>query len=164
MTDENNYLDIMIESLQKKEKILDNLIAKCEAQAEVIANNEYGDIAWDKFNVLIVEKDALIDRLNDSDEGFQALYDRISEDLKANKDRYADKIRMIQDLIRTVTDKGVTIKAKEERNRADLERVLTGAKKEIGGQRKSLSAASNYYNTMAGAFATEIPSQLDQKK
>ncbi|MCR4740814.1 MAG: hypothetical protein K5886_11225 [Lachnospiraceae bacterium] len=164
MSDESNYIDIMIESLQKKEKILDSLIAKCEAQAEVIADNEYGDIAWDKFNVLIVEKDDLIDRLNDSDAGFQALYDRVGEDLKANKDRYAEKIRMIQRLIRTVTDKGVTIKAKEERNRAELERVLTGAKKEIKGQRKSLSAASNYYNTMAGAFATEIPATLDQKK
>ncbi len=164
MAEEKRYIDIMIESLQKKEKILDTLIDKCDAQAEVIDNNDYGDVEWSRFNILIVEKEALIEKLNDLDEGFESLYERVGEELKTNKESYSEEIKTMQALIRSVTDKGVGIRTREERNRASLERILTGVKKEIKGTRKSLNTVTNYYNTINGAFATDMVSRIDKKK
>ncbi len=159
-----NYIDIMVESLQKKEKILEKLIEKCDAQAEVIADNDYGSINWDKFNVLIAEKEILIDRLNEIDDGFEALYDRVGDEIKQNKERYASQIKAIQELIKAVTDKGVTIKAKEERNRANLERVLHPIKKELKTSKRSMSVINKYYNTMSGAGQPNVSGWVDKKK
>ena len=159
-----NYIDIMVESLQKKEKILEKLIEKCDAQAEVIADNDYGSINWDKFNVLITEKEILIDRLNEIDDGFEALYDRVGDEIKQNKERYASQIKAIQELIKAVTDKGVTIKAKEERNRANLERVLLPIKKELKTSKRSMSVINKYYNTMNGTGQPNVSGWVDKKK
>ncbi|MCR4923121.1 MAG: flagellar protein FliT [Lachnospiraceae bacterium] len=164
MADEKRYIDIMIESLQKKEKVLDGLLEKCDAQAKVIAENDYGDIAWDRFNVLIVEKEALIDKLNDLDDGFQALYDRVGDELKENKESYKEEIKSMQALIKVLTDKGVSIRTKEEKNRARLERVLSSAKKEIRQSRRSMAAASNYYKSVSGGLSMDTSSKLDSKK
>ncbi len=100
-----NYIDIMVESLQKKSRVLDGLIDKCDAQAEVIADNEYGDINWNQFNLLIADKEVLITRLNELDDGFEALYDRVGDEVKNNSERYAVQIKKIQELIKEFTDK-----------------------------------------------------------
>ncbi len=159
-----NYIDIMVESLRKKDRVLDGLIEKCDAQAEVIADNEYGDINWNQFNVLIADKEVLINRLNELDDGFEALYDRVGEEIKANSGKYAVQIKAIQELIKTVTDKGVTIRAKEERNRANLERVLKPVKKEIRTSKINMSVINRYQNTMTGAGLNTSSGWVDRKK
>ncbi len=159
-----NYIDIMTDSLRKKEAVLNKLIEKCDAQAKVIADNDYGSIDWDHFNVLIAEKETLIDRLNELDDGFEALYDRVGDEIKRNKERYADRIKEIQELIKTVTDKGVTIRAKEERNRVNLERVLMPIKKELKTSKRSMSVINKYYNTMNGAGQPNVSGWVDKKK
>lgn len=159
-----NYLDIMIESLQKKDKILKELILRCEDQAKVIADNGYGDVNWDQFNVLIADKEVLIGRLNELDDGFEALYNRIGDDIKKNRERYSDKIKIIQQLIRDVTDKGVVIRASEERNRANLERVLRPVKKEIKTSKRSMNVINNYYNSMSGGASAPASGWIDRKK
>ena len=161
---QENYIDIMVESLQKKSKVLDGLIEKCDGQEKVIADHEYGDINWNQFNVLIADKEVLITRLNELDDGFEALYDRVGDEIKNNKEKYAGQIRTIQDLIKEVTDKGVTIRAKEERNRANLERVLKPVKKEIKTSKKSMNVVNRYYSTMSGAGLNTSSGWLDKKK
>ena len=159
-----NYIDIMVESLQKKSRVLDGLIEKCDAQAEVISDNEYGDINWRQFNVLIADKEVLITRLNELDDGFEALYDRVGDEIKNNAGKYAEQIRSIQELIKEVTDKGVTIRAKEERNRANLERVLKPVKKEIRTSKINMSVINRYQNTMTGAGLNTSSGWVDRKK
>ena len=164
LDNKENYLDIMVESLRKKEKVLEELIEKCDAQAEVIAEGEYHTVNWDQFNVLIADKEVLINRLNDLDDGFEALYDRVGDEIKKNKDRYAPQIKEIQALIKTVTDQGVTIKTKEERNRANLEQVLRPVKKEIRTTKRSMNVINNYYNVMNGGGANSSSGWVDKKK
>ncbi|MBQ7563249.1 MAG: flagellar export chaperone FlgN [Lachnospiraceae bacterium] len=164
-TDHNeNYIDIMIESLRKKEEVLKAIIARCDDQAEVIGNNEYGDINWNQFNGLIGDKEILIDRLNELDDGFEALYKRIGEGLKADKDKYPEKVKEIQEYIRRVTDLGVTIRAKEERNRANLERVLRPVKKEIRTSKRSMSVINSYNNVISGGGLNTSSGWMDKKK
>ncbi|MBP5385159.1 MAG: flagellar protein FliT [Lachnospiraceae bacterium] len=149
MNETQNYLQMMIESLRKKDDVLTKIIEKNKAQAECIHDKEYGEIDWDRFNVLIAEKDTLIERINELDGGFQSVYDRIKAELDKNKDSYKKEIGELQGLITKLTDKGVEIQTGEERNRARIERVLMGAKKEIRKSRKSMQAVSNYYKSMS---------------
>ncbi|MCR5788397.1 MAG: hypothetical protein K6G83_00765 [Lachnospiraceae bacterium] len=158
------YIDIMIESLRKKDRILKQLLDRCEDQAKVIADHDYGSVNWDQFNGLIADKEILINQLEDLDNGFEALFERIGDEVRNNKERYSTQIRTIQELIRSVTDKGVAIRAREERNRANLERVLLPAKKEIKSSKRSMSVINSYQNTMSGAGLHNSSGWVDKKK
>lgn len=164
MADSQKYIKIMIESLQKKEALLDTLLAKNEAQASCIQEKEYGEIKWDTFNVLIAEKQTAIDRLNELDDGFEALYAHVRDELQGNKEAYAEEIRTMQALITRITDKGIAIRTGEEKNRQHIERIMGNTKREIKQARKSVKVASNYYKSMSKATQTPDSRFLDQKK
>ena len=163
MNEVQSYLQMMIESLNKKEAVLAKIIEKNSAQSDCIHDKDYGDVDWDRFNVLIAEKETLIERVNELDSGFESLYGRIRDDLERNKSSYKEEIRMLQDLITKLTDQSVEIKAAEERNRARIEKVLMGAKKEIRKSRKSMQAVSNYYKSMSVPDA-DNSGLVDKKK
>ena len=163
MNEVQSYLQMMIESLNKKDAALAKIIEKNRAQSECIHDKDYGDIDWDRFNVLIEEKETLIERINELDAGFQSLYDRIRDRLGQGKDSYKEEIKTLQELITKITDKGVEIQTSEERNRARIERVLMGAKKEIRKSRKSMQAVTNYYKSMSAPEA-DISGLVDKKK
>ena len=163
MADEKKYITIMIESLQKKEALLDTLLIKNEAQSACIQGREYEDIKWDSFQVLMAEKDTAIGRINELDDGFEALYARVQDALRGNKEAYAEEIHAMQELITRITDKGMAIRAGEETNRSSIERILGSAKQQIRQSKASVKAASDYYKTMSKAITVE-PHFLDQKK
>lgn len=163
MNEIQNYLQMMIESLRKKNGVLSKLIEKNEAQADCIVDREYGDIDWERFNVLIAEKEILINRINEMDQGFSSLYDRVRDEVLADRDAYKSEIAEMQELITNLTEKGTKIQTQEERNRAKMEKVLMGAKKEIKKSRKSMQAVSNYYKSMSNPGG-EINGSMDQKK
>lgn len=159
----DNYLKIMIDSLVKKSEYLRDIIEKNNLQEKCIQGKDYDEIDWDAFNLLVTEKEILIDRINTMDEGFQSLYDRIKEQITDNKDKYKDEIATIQNLIRTVTDQSVEITTGEERNRRQIEKIMGARKKVIRGKRNSLKVAQSYYQSMRG-HATEDLSMMDKKK
>ncbi len=159
----DDYIQIMIESLTKKSEMLARIIDKNEAQHDCVAGKTYDEIDWDQFNLLIAEKDVCIERIVKMDEGFQSLYDRVKEQLKGDKDKYADQIREIQRLIGIVTDQGAKITTGEQRNRKIIEKVFGSKKKEIKRTRNSLRVASSYAQTMSGDFGMDFSSQ-DIKK
>lgn len=164
MADEKKYIAIMIESLHKKETLLDTLLAKNEAQAACIQEKEYGDIKWDSFNILIAEKQTAIDRLNELDDGFETLYQHVRDELQGNKEAHAEEIRTMQTLIKRVTDKGVAIRTGEEKNRRNIERIMCSTKKEIKQARKSVKVANDYYKSMSKATTAPESHFLDKKK
>ena len=163
MNETQSYLQMMIESLKKKDGTLSKIIAKNEAQAECVIDKEYGDVDWDRFNILISEKDVLINRINELDQGFESLYERVRSDVTANKDVYKSEIKTMQELIEGIVEKGAKIQTQEERNRAKIEKVLLGAKKEIKQSRKSMQVVSSYYKSMSNPSG-EIDATMDRKK
>lgn len=160
----DDYVQIMVESLQKKSELLDKIIRKNAAQAACVEGKKFDEIDWDDFNLLVAEKETTIDRINKMDEGFQSLYDRVKEQLKDGKDKYASQIREIQRLIGVVTDQGVQIRAEEERNRKTMESILGGRKKEIRQTRNSLKVANSYAQTMQGNFGEAGFISVNDKK
>lgn len=159
----DDYVQILEESLIRKSELLDKIITKNQAQTDCVEGKEYDDIDWDAFNLLMAEKEAAIDRINKMDEGFQSLYDRVKEQLKADKSKYASNIKRMQELIRKISDQSVMIQTGEERNRQTIEKVMMGRKKQIRHTRNSMKVASSYAQTMQRTFLADA-NEFEKKK
>lgn len=79
------------------------------------------------------------------------------------KSGYKDEIHKLQALIGTLTDTGVKIGAAEERNRKDVDRIMTAVKAGIGKARKNMKASSGYIASMYGNQAAFDPTKIDSK-
>lgn len=160
-----NYLQIMIDSLHKKDVLLDHLLEKNTAQLECVKGKAYEDVDWDVFNMLVSEKDVTIDKIIEIDEGFADIFDRIRDEVTENKARYKDRVLKLQELITTLTEKGAQIQAGEERNRQIIDSIFQKARQQIKTQRTSINAASSYYRTMSNSVVRAAEdSILDTKK
>ena len=165
MESTDNYLQIMIDSLNKKEKLLDEILERNKAQYELIKDKQYEDVDWTAFNLRVTEKDIAIDKIIEIDDGFDETYKLVKDEVTGNRDRYRDKLLILQELIGRLTDKGVSIQTGEERNRQIIDNIFSKTRQEIKKQRTGLSAANTYYKTMSNSVvrAAEI-SILDTKK
>ncbi|MDD6155429.1 MAG: flagellar export chaperone FlgN [Lachnospiraceae bacterium] len=141
-----NYVDIMLQSLKKKEQVLKAIIDENLKQREILEDVK-GDA--DAFDATVEAKAVLIEQLDQLDSGFEKLFARMKEELEGNKEKYADQIREIQRYIRSVTDKSVEIQAQEARNKDLMTSKFAGIKKQVKTLRKSSAVASEYYRTMA---------------
>lgn len=156
----NQYLTILIESLQKKSKVLDEISAYNERQSQLFKS---GDASLETFDSLVEEKGKLIEALVKLDEGFETLYDRIAEEVATNKDLYADQIKQLQELIKKVTDQSVAIQAQEARNKEFVESYFRKQKQQLKSKKQSSVAAINYYKNMSRTSVVS-PQFLDSKK
>ena len=161
----DNYLQIMIDSLIKKGEYLDRILIKNQAQNDCIKGKEYEDVDWTAFNVLVAEKETLINRIAEIDDGFQEVYDRIKDEVTSNKDKYHDKLSKLQEIITELTDKGTKIQTGEERNRQLIDSIFLKTRKEIRRQRTGINVANSYYKTMTGSVIRAAENSiLDEKK
>lgn len=156
----NQYLTILIESLQKKSKVLEDIQKYNERQSELFKSQE---VPLDAFDEFVEEKGKLIDALAKLDEGFETLYARIAEEVASNKDLYADQIRQLQTLIKKVTDQSVSIQAQEVRNKELVESYFRRQKEQLKSKKQSSQAALNYYKNMS-KISVISPQFLDSKK
>lgn len=157
------YLNIMIESLQKKQGMYESLLQKTNQQSECIDGKDYESANWSQFEVLIIEKDSIIGKVDELDIGFDKVYDRVKKELDSNKDAYKDQIKELQKLITVLTDLGVRISTSEERNRQDIDRIMTAAKAGIGKARRNMKVTSGYIASMYGGGISPDSTKIDSK-
>ena len=118
-----DYLELLEESLVKKIKVLDEIGEFNLKQKNVFTTySERPDL--DEFDEYIEEKDRLIEELNMLDEGFEALYQRVADTLKTDREANAPRIKRLQDLIREITDKSSSLQAQEAENKKAPSRTL----------------------------------------
>ena len=86
------YLKILDESLDKKLALLKEIEDLSLSQSVMIEDGA----AFEDIDANMDDKAALIDRINKLDEGFQAMYDNIKENLEAQKEEYKDEIEVIK--------------------------------------------------------------------
>lgn len=153
------YLDLLKESLMRKEEILKELIKKSETQRQLM---EFEEPDWDLFDRTGEEKEKLISELLKQDEGFQSVFDRISEELKANKGKYITEIAGMKAQIKTVTDLSVELEATEQRNKVLIEKKFRENQNKIKQSRLGSQAAIQYYNKMS-KINTVDPQLMDKK-
>ena len=84
---------ILMESLEKKNRILDEIIRENEVQEKILKEEELDMDALDESTDRLGVFAEQLERLDD---GFEAVYDRTREDLIANKENYRREITRMQ--------------------------------------------------------------------
>ncbi len=156
---DKEYIAVLVQSLEKKNEILDKIMAKNKEQ-KILFMDESSDP--DRLEENMQEKSSLVDQLNELDEGFQQIYNRVKSVLQEDKESYKEGIRRMQKLITDITDKSATVQAQEQRNRDLAVKKFSSVKKGIRKARASNRVASQYYKSMANLNV--IDSQFMDKK
>lgn len=142
-----NQLNILSESLDEKIQILGQIQRLNRQQSEAFSK-ETADL--DEFDKAFDEKDKLIDSLTRLDDGFEALYDRVAEELKENRMQYAAQIKSLQEKIAKITELSASIQAQEARNKRLMESYFAQTRSGLKQNRQTSKAAYDYYRNMSG--------------
>ena len=102
----------------------------------------------EEFDRIVSYKEKLIREIQVLDGGFEKLYERIKDDLLAEKKQYASEIKKMQSLIEDVTELSVAIQASEQRNKQLVEQYFSYTRGKIRQAKKSVKVASEYYKSM----------------
>jgi flagellar biosynthesis/type III secretory pathway chaperone len=135
----------MLQSLKKKEKVLDEIIRLNDLQKEQLTVQER---TVGEFDGTVEAKSACIEQLTQLDSGFEKLYAQVAEELEQNKEAYAGQIRQMQNRIRSITEKSVRIQAQEARNKDMMREKFSKVKKQAQSVRANSRAITGYYNSM----------------
>lgn len=155
---DKEYIKILIESLQKKEKILNDLYDLSIKQAEAV---KVEDPDWDEFTLIVDKKGTLIDSINSLDEGFDTLFGKVKSELETNKDKYTSEISQLKVLVKSVTEKGADLEALERRNKDLIEQSFARSRQKIKQSKVGTQAAMQYYQKM-NKINTVDPQFLDK--
>lgn len=161
MADIKNYVEILKESLVKKQSVLQAMLEATKRQAIYI--DEVDELDLDEFQQSIDEKDALLEELEQLDQGFEQVFGQIRIELKAQQANYKSEIDAIQNMIRICTDLGVEIERLEQQNKNKLVAKFSEQKREIRKIKTTNKAASTYYKTMSNTHNQDAYF-MDQKK
>ena len=126
---QDNYLQMMIDSLIMKKSILEKITILNEEQRK-LAESEF-----DEENFLKVD-------------GFNSLFERVKKALEGNRDKYKSQIERIQQLIRDVTALSVRVEAQEKRNKSLIEKQFFVLKKDIYSAKDNANKMNSYYKNM----------------
>jgi len=144
MAEIRQYVNILVESLEKKKKVLQALQEENKKQEKAMKENS--DL--EEFDRIVSYKEKLIREIQVLDGGFEKLYERIKDDLLAEKKQYASEIKKMQSLIEDVTELSVAIQASEQRNKQLVEQYFSYTRGKIRQAKKSVKVASEYYKSM----------------
>lgn len=158
--EKNQYILIMLQSLKKKNQILDTIIALNKRQREEL---EDPALDPDDFDKTMQEKAVQIEALETLDAGFQEVYEKVREELQVNMDAYREDIAQMQDFIRRITEKSAAIQVDEARNKSLMEQKFAAVRKQVKEVRKSQKVVNQYYKNMMKTNYIE-PQFTDKKK
>lgn len=136
---------ILLQSLEKKNQLLDQMIQQNGVQEEILKQEEFD---MDAFDEAIEKQSSYVEQLEKLDQGFEMVYDRFREELIENKERYRDEITRMKEQIQQITDKIVTLNAGNMRNKMLAENQFKKKRQEIGTGASKSRVARNYYNSM----------------
>ena len=142
---EQNYLQLLIQSLEKKITVLDHIIQQNDDQKNLLVMEE---VDLDEWNGIIEEKAKSIDQINFLDEGFEEVYNRVKDLLSSRREEFQEEIRILQGLIGKVTDRSVQVQTGEQRNKELAQLQFGKIKKKLRTVRQTSQAVQSYSNSM----------------
>ena len=145
MSMDQSSAQVLLQSLEKKNQLLDQMIRQNGIQEEILKQEEFD---MDAFDATIDQQSAYVEQLDQLDRGFESVYDRVREELMENKERYRNEITRMKEQIQQITDKIVTLNAGNMRNKMLAENQFKKKRKEIGTGASKNRVARNYYNSM----------------
>lgn len=140
-----NGVQILLQSLEKKNQILDQLVSHIELQEELLKQEAF---PMDRLNQMLDEQGRLVEALEQLDQGFESVYDRTREEIVGNKEKYRTEIKRMQECIQQITAKIATVNAGNMRNNALMESQFKKQKRAINQSISMKKVARNYYNNM----------------
>ncbi|GAA4654140.1 hypothetical protein GCM10023142_12780 [Anaerocolumna aminovalerica] len=158
--DNKTYVHILTDTLFKKNFLLDKLIQITEMQEKYITLTPPD---MDNFESSLTDKEIIIEKINELDEGFEKIYEHVKEEIISNKLNHKVAISELQNLIKQVTEKSAKLQTLELKNKKSLEIFFANKKKEIRDFKKSSETASSYYKNMMNQQLDESYF-LDKKK
>ena len=158
--EKSQYIPIMIQSLKKKNQILDVIIGLNQQQRDEL---EDPGLDPDDFDLTVEKKAKQIEELEALDVGFQELFERVREELTGNREAYCEEIAQMQELIRSLTEKSADIQTQEQRNKELMTRKFAAVRKQVKEVRKSQRIVNQYYKNMMKTAYIE-PQFTDKKK
>lgn len=141
----DRYMCMLVECLEKKDKLLDKLKVYSAKQTEIIQDEEF---SLSEFDKCVEEKGVVIDNILKLDAGFESVYEKISKDVSENPSKYQEYLSRMQELITLITEKSISIQAEEERNKTLIENRFNREKLRIKTGRSQSKVARGYYNNM----------------
>ena len=157
---EQNCAQILIQSLEKKQQVLDRIIEQNDIQESILKQETFD---MDAFEASIDEQNEMIKELDKLDSGFESFYERVREDITTHKEQYHNEIAYMKELIQKTTDKVVAINAGSARNKTLAEKQFQAEKKKIRQGVSKSKVARNYYNSMNNLNQV-APQFYDSKK
>lgn len=142
----NTYISVLHGSLRKKLELVKELLEFTKEQ-NIILNEE--DVDIDSFDKIVSEKDIRINEVLEIDKGFDSVFNKIGNTIKANPQEYRQQILEMQNLIRTITDIGVEIEGLENKNKEKFSKFILAKREEIKDFKKSSNSAASYYKNMS---------------
>lgn len=147
MNDMQTYLNILIQSLQQKQMILDILIELTKRQELIIVTAPFDENA---FNETIDRKAECLKKLENLDQGFQLIYDKVATLLQDEKSKNVQQIQLLQTIITSIMEKSAVLQALELKNKDKLENYTKQEREKIRNYKVSSRTAANYYKMMSG--------------
>ena len=156
----NDYISIMVQSLQKKVKVLNGIIEKNVEQRQILEQEE---LDTDAFEQNIKLKSDLVDQIEFLDDGFEELYGRVKSLIETEKQEHKEEIQLMKQLITGITEKSVTIQSQEARNRKLVEQRFSQERKKVRSMRNTSTVANQYYKNMSRLNVVDAQF-MDKKK
>lgn len=148
MEQENNsvYVNMMVDSLNRKKRILEFILRKTKEQEALLKDDEMDP---NRFQAIIDEKGEQIDDLNKIDEGFDTLFSYVKKEINENRMAYRTQIEQMQKLIGEVSELGIQIQALEHQNSGHFKVYLANQRKSIREFHVNNRTTTSYYQNMA---------------
>lgn len=156
----NDYISIMVQSLQKKLEVLNGIIEKNIEQRQILEQEE---LDTDAFEQNIKLKSDLVDQVEFLDDGFEELYGRVKSVIETEKQEHKEEIQLMKQLITEITEKSVTIQSQEARNRKLVEQRFSQERKKVRNMRNTSTVANQYYKNMSKLNVVDAQF-MDKKK
>ncbi len=154
------YIQILMQSLDKKLQVMKRIEASSKEQEEVLSMQE-PDMDW--FERIMDEKGEAIQELEELDRGFDSVFGKVKERLEADKATYRTQIEKMQGQIRDITDVNVRLQALEQKNKEKLAVYLATNRAAIKRFKVNSQTAGSYYKNMANRHQTGQSYFLDKQ-
>lgn len=155
-----NYVQIMIDSLAKKELLLKQIVDYNEEQKTIVTAEEFDE---DAFQKNIDQKGELVEEILKLDKGFNSVFARVKVEMQEHKAELVSEIAALQELVKRVTDLGVRIQAQELRNKELVEKCFAAMRKNLSSAKTTTSKVNAYYKNTNKIHSYDS-FFLDQKK
>ena len=149
------YIQILTESLLKKDRCLEELLKLTKEQGKLIDDMSISEErnlsteGMELFNEILDKKQVLLEEIKVLDSGFESIYlTKVKETMQRERENLKEQIIQMQQYIKLVTDKGVSLETLERRNKAKFDLYLNQSRKKIKAIKQNNNSVANYYKNI----------------